>query len=216
MNNLGKIKILPVREHVAGVLRKAILIGELQEGQEITLKEIASEVGVSSMPVREAFQMLALEGLIKLRPNKGAVVLEINEKTIRDHYATRGILEGEAAALASKNSVDVSEIEGIQALAEEALAANNYNEYNKHNQAFHVAIWAAAGNAKIANMLASLWNGMSMGPRITKEDYALLSNKEHRKIATAIKNHDAAKARAAMHKHIARSMEDILKRRNNR
>jgi len=216
MNNLGKIKILPVREHVAGVLRKAILIGELQEGQEITLKEIASEVGVSSMPVREAFQMLALEGLIKLRPNKGAVVLEINEKTIRDHYATRGLLEGEAAALASKNSVDVSEIESIQALAEEALAANNYNEYNKHNQAFHVAIWAAAGNAKIANMLASLWNGMSMGPRITKEDYAILSNKEHRKIATAIKNHDAAKARAAMHKHIARSMEDILKRRNNR
>ncbi|MEA5091723.1 putative D-xylose utilization operon transcriptional repressor [bioreactor metagenome] len=216
MNNLGKIKILPVREHVAGVLRKAILIGELQEGQEITLKDIASQVGVSSMPVREAFQMLALEGLIKLRPNKGAVVLEINEKTIRDHYETRALLEGEAAALASKNSVDISEIEGIQELAEEALAANNYNEYNKHNQAFHVAIWAAADNAKIANILASLWNGMSMGPRITKEDYAILSNKEHRKIATAIKKHDADQARDAMHKHITRSMEDILKRYNNR
>ena len=216
MNNLRKIKILPVREHVAGILRKAILIGELQEGQEITLKDIASQVGVSSMPVREAFQMLALEGLIKLYPNKGAVVLEINGKTIRDHYETRALLEGEAAALASKNSVDVSEIEDIQQLAEEALAANNYNEYNKHNQAFHVAIWAAAGNAKIANILASLWNGMSMGPRITKEDYAILSNKEHRKIATAIKQHDADKAREAMHKHIARSMEDILKRQDNR
>ncbi len=216
MNNLGKIKILPVREHVAGVLRKAILTGELGEGQEITLKDIASNVGVSSMPVREAFQMLALEGLIKLRPNKGAVVLEINEKTIRDHYETRALLEGEAAALASKNSVDVSEIEGIQKLAEEALAANNYNEYNKHNQAFHVAIWTAADNAKIANILASLWNGMSMGPRITKEDYAILSNKEHRKIAEAIKNHNAARAREAMHKHIKRSMEDILKRYNNR
>jgi DNA-binding GntR family transcriptional regulator len=216
MNNLGKIKILPVREHVAGVLRKAILTGELGEGQEITLKDIASNVGVSSMPVREAFQMLALEGLIKLRPNKGAVVLEINEKTIRDHYETRALLEGEAAALASKNSVDVSEIEGIQKLAEEALAANNYNEYNKHNQAFHVAIWAAADNAKIANILASMWNGMSMGPRITKEDYAILSNKEHRKIADAIKNHNAGRAREAMHKHIKRSMEDILKRYNNR
>ena len=216
MNNLGKIKILPVREHVAGVLRKAILTGELGEGQEITLKDIASNVGVSSMPVREAFQMLALEGLIKLRPNKGAVVLEINEKTIRDHYETRALLEGEAAALASKNSVDISEIEGIQKLAEEALAANNYNEYNKHNQAFHVAIWTAADNAKMANILASLWNGMSMGPRITKEEYAILSNKEHRKIAEAIKNHDAARARKAMHKHITRSMADILKRYNNR
>ena len=80
----------------------------------------------------------------------------------------------------------------------------------------HVAIWSAADNAKIANILASLWNGMSMGPRITKEDYAILSNKEHRKIAEAIKNHDVARARKAMHKHITRSMEDILKRYNNR
>lgn len=215
MNNLGKIKILPVREHVAGVLRKAILSGELLKGQEITLVDIASKVGVSSMPVREALQMLALEGLIKLRPNKGAVVLEINEKTIRDHYETRAILEGQAAALACKKSVDISEIEGVQQLAEEALAANNYSEYNKHNQAFHVAIWTAADNAKIANILSSLWNGMSMGPKITKEDYAKLSNKEHRKIAAAIKKHDADKAKAAMHKHITRSMEDILKRYNN-
>ena len=107
MNNLGKVKLLPAREQVASILRKAILSRELQEGQEITLEGIAELVGVSTTPVREAFQILARDGLIKLRPNKGAVVQGINEKTIRDHYETRAVLEGEAAARASAEGVDL-------------------------------------------------------------------------------------------------------------
>lgn len=82
---LGKIKLLSAKEQVAAVLRKAILSRDLVEGQEITLEGIARLVGVSSMPVREAFQILAADGLIQVRPNKGAVVLEINEQTIREH-----------------------------------------------------------------------------------------------------------------------------------
>lgn len=59
-------------------------------------------VGVSSMPVREAFQILAADGLIKVRPNKGAVVLGIKEQTIREHYEIRALLESEAVAKASR------------------------------------------------------------------------------------------------------------------
>ncbi len=59
-------------------------------------------VGVSSMPVREAFQILAADGLIQVRPNKGAVVLGINEQTIREHYEIRAVLESEAVAKASR------------------------------------------------------------------------------------------------------------------
>lgn len=69
MKNIEKIKVLPVREQVASILRKAILTGDLEEGRELTLDEIATQVGVSSMPVREAFQILANDGLIKLRHN---------------------------------------------------------------------------------------------------------------------------------------------------
>lgn len=98
---LGKIKLLSAKEQVAAVLRKAILSRELVEGQEITLEGIAGMVGVSSMPVREAFQILAADGLIKVRPNKGAVVLGINEQTIREHYEIRALLESEAVAKAS-------------------------------------------------------------------------------------------------------------------
>lgn len=67
-------------------------------------------VGVSSMPVREAFQILAADGLIKVRPNKGAVVLGINEQTIREHYEIRALLESEAVAKASRPGTDISRI----------------------------------------------------------------------------------------------------------
>lgn len=106
---LGKIKLLSAKEQVAAVLRKAILSRELVEGQEITLEGIAGMVGVSSMPVREAFQILAADGLIKVRPNKGAVVLGINEQTIREHYEIRALLESEAVAKASSRT-DISRI----------------------------------------------------------------------------------------------------------
>lgn len=210
MNNLGKIKLLPAREQVASVLRKAILSRELAEGQEITLEGIASQVGVSSMPVREAFQILDADGLIKLRPNKGAVVLGINEKTIQDHYETRAVLESEAAARASKKGTDFSNIETAFILAEQALEENNYNDYSKQNQGFHMSIWEAADNDKMKTILSSLWNGLSMGHKVTEEDYAKISISEHEQILDAIKHHDTEKARDRMYRHIIRSMENIL------
>ncbi len=215
MNNLGRIKLLPAREQVASVMRKAILSRELEEGQEITLEGIASQVGVSSMPVREAFQILASDGLIKLRPNKGAVVLGINEKTIKDHYETRAILESEAAKRASLEGTDIIEIENAYDLAEQAQKENNLNDYSKQNQGFHMAIWEAADNAKIKSILSSMWNGLSIGHKVTEEDYARVSIVEHKQILDAISGHDSEKAKELMYEHIIRSMEDILTRFEN-
>ena len=212
MKNLGKIKLLPAREQVASVLRKAILSKDLKEGEELTLEGIANQLGVSSMPVREAFQILASDGLIKLRPNKGAVVLGVNEKTIRDHYETRAILESEAAAKASRKGTDISDIEYAFEMSEIARRENNYSEYSRQNQGFHMAIWEAAGNEKIKSLLSALWNGLSMGHMVTEEEYAQISIDEHRQILEAIRANNAQEARTLMYAHIIRSMENILTR----
>ncbi|MGC6176541.1 GntR family transcriptional regulator [Lacrimispora sp. 38-1] len=210
--NINKVKLLPAREQVASVLRKAILSRELQEGQEITLEEIAGEVGVSVTPVREAFQILSSDGLIKLRPNKGAVVLGVNEKTIKDHYETRAVLEGEAAARASAVGVDLSEVETAYQISERALEENNSSEYSRYNQLFHMGIWEAADNSKMKSLLSSMWNGLSMGHKVTEEDYAKISIYEHKRILDAIKAHDSERARKNMQQHIIRSMNNILTR----
>ena len=210
MIQLGKVKMLPAREQVASILRKAILSRELKEGQEITLEEIASQVGVSSMPVREAFQILATDGLIRLRPNKGAVVLGINEKTIRDHYETRAVLEAETAARCCDEGKDISAVSNSYHMALKALEDNDASEYSYHNQMFHVEIWSCAGNEKMKLILSSLWNGLSMGHKVTQEQYARISIAEHKRILEAIEARDAAEARQAMYDHIIRSMNNIL------
>lgn len=210
MRQLGRVKMLPAREQVASILRKAILSRELEEGQEITLEVIANQVGVSSMPVREAFQILATDGLIKLRPNKGAVVLGINEKTIRDHYETRALLEAEAAARCCRDGIDISLIRSSYELGERALKVNDTSEYSYYNQTFHMEIWNCAGNDKIKTILSSLWNGLSMGHKVTQEEYAMISVTEHGEILEAIEKKDPEVARRTMYAHILRSMNNIL------
>ena len=212
MISMKKIQLLPAREQVASVLREAILKRELREGEELTLEGTAEQLGVSSMPVREAFQILASDGLIRLRPNKGAIVLGVNEKTIRDHYETRALLESETAARASRPGTDIEDIVYAYETAEKALEEDDYSEYSRGNQAFHMSIWTAADNEKMKSLLSSLWNGLSMGHKVTEEDYAKISTYEHRKILDAIRDNDEEKARRRMYDHIIRSMENILTR----
>lgn len=215
MNDLKPIRMLPAREQVASALRKAILSREVKEGEELTLEGTALQLGVSATPVREAFQILSRDGLIKLRPNKGAVVLGINEKTIQDHYKTRALLEAEAAALVCQNNADLEAIQNAYSLAEQALKEHKTAEYGGFNQSFHMEIWTAGGNDKIKSLLSSLWNGLSMGFRETEEDYSKVSISEHKQILDALMERDDIKARKRMNDHIIRSMNNILTNFNN-
>ena len=207
---LPRIRLLPARERVAASLRKSILRGEIREGTVLTLAGTAKQMGVSAMPVREALQLLAGQGLVLLRPNKGAVVLGINEKYIRDHYTVRSVLESEAAALAARPGTDISGIENAYAEMQRVLAEKRYPEYKQCNESFHMAIWDAADNPKLEQLLASLWNGLSLGFLVSEEEYAGVSSREHGEIMKAFRAHDPERARAIMKAHMERSMNDVL------
>lgn len=210
MTSLKPIKLLPARERVASVLRKAILSKELGEGAIITLDGIASALEVSNTPVREAFQILAREGLIIQRPNKGAEVCGISRKFIHDHYETRAILESSCAASVCRSGADTSHIENAYESSREALSAGDSSGYSNFNQAFHFSIWEAAGNDKVKALLAEMWNGLSMGHKVTQEEYAKISIEEHSGIIAAILKRDEQRAQALMNAHIMRSLENIL------
>lgn len=198
------------KEKVAAELRKAILSRQMQEGEVLSLDSVATQLNVSAMPVREAFQILARDGLIQLRKNKGAVVLGITETYIKEHYQLRAILESSAAALAADPEADISEIESVYEEAAEALLEGNLRQYTDLNRAFHSEIWTAAGNQKMKNMISELWNGLSMGSMVSEEDYAKVSIKEHGNILKAIQKHDKEAAQKIMYDHIMRSRDDML------
>ncbi len=210
MNIMTPIKLLPARERVAAALREAIITHAIEPGEELTLKETAASLGVSITPVREAFQILSRDGLIELRLNKGAVVLGITEKRIRDHYVTRAILEREAAKAVCREGADLTLIKNAYNQADIALKNQNVLQYSNYNQAFHMEIWNACGNEKIKEILSGLWNGLSMGHKDTKESYARVSMAEHKLIMEALEARDESRAGELMEAHIMRSLANVL------
>ena len=207
MNGLKPIKMPLAKEKVAAELRKAILSRQMKEGEILSLDSVASQLNV---PVREAFQILARDGLIQLRKNKGAVVLGITETYIREHYQLRAILESAAAKLAAEPGTDIAEIEDVYQESCEALENGESQKYTDLNRAFHNEIWSAAGNGKMKKMISELWNGLSMGSMVSEGDYAKVSIKEHGRILKALQEHNVEAAEKEMYAHIMRSRDDML------
>lgn len=212
MMNLTKIQMLPAREQVASILRSSILTGGISKGQSITLDSIGEQVGMSRTPVREAFQILANEGLIELRQNRCAIVKGISEEAIKDHYEMRILLETEAfrRACANMNDHILEAIKKINKQGQRAKEAGDTEAYNIANQAFHMTIWEAAGSEKLKSFLALLWNGLSMNRLVTAQEYAAISLAEHDQMVEKLIEKDYEGACHIMREHIVRSMNSTL------
>lgn len=211
MYNLEKIELLPARERVASELRKSIIAGNIESGTVLTLEDTAKSLGVSTTPVREAFQILQGEGLIDLAHNRGAVVIGMTTKDIEDHYELRAILESAAAKLASQNRDSLDELKSIYETSVEARKNKDVQTYSDLNQSFHFAIWRASLNQKLVDTLSSLWNGLSVADRLKEEAYIDISSTEHEKILKAIIDGDGTLAYDLMYAHILRSKDSMLK-----
>ena len=209
---MESMELLPARVRITAILKKALFSGEYKSGDELSLTDIAAKLGVSRTPVREAFQALEAEGLIEPRMNKGAIVKPIDEKYITDHYEMRILLESEAAARATKNGMPDADplIEKLMDI-QKRMESLSTSEYENLNFDVHSSIWTAADNMRLYKMLANLWNGPSIGFTSPKLEHYIKSTQEHIDILTAIRNHDAKKARKVLDQHTERSMNNILK-----
>ncbi|ARU47205.1 GntR family transcriptional regulator [Sulfurospirillum diekertiae] len=212
MINLKKIQMLPAREQVASILRSSILSGGISKGQSITLDSVGEQVGMSRTPVREAFQILANEGLLELRQNRCAIVKGISEEAIKDHYEMRILLETEALRRACEHMNDetLKAIQSVNKQGQRAKDAGDTEAYNLANQAFHMTIWEAADSEKLKSFLSLLWNGLSMNRLVTAQEYAGISLADHNKIVEQLTQKDYAGACETMRQHIIYSMNSTL------
>ena len=211
---LETLELLPVRIKITSILRKAIYAGEYKSGDELSLTDVAAQLGVSRTPVREAFQVLESEGLITLRMNKGAIVNTIDRKFIRDIFEIRILLESEAARKAAETGMEEEKLNKLlERLFDlrDHLDTLNVSEYVALNQAIHQAIWQAADNHQLTNYLLELWNGPSVGHgENAAEHHYQASTFEHIAVLQAIQGRKPEEARNAMAQHIRRSMENML------
>lgn len=205
------LEMMPARVRITAILKKALLAGEYKSGQELSLTEVAQTLGVSRTPVREAFQALAAEGLIELRMNKGAIVKQMDEKFIRDHYDMRCLLESEAAARAAANGMYVSELLVKLYHLADNLSVTERTYYESLNQEIHTSIWKSADNQKLYSFLIGLWNGPSTGRADSELEHYRLSTEEHIDLLKSIREQKCEEAREIMQRHILRSRDNILK-----
>ena len=131
---------------VADIIRREILAGTLQPEQPLLERDIASELGVSRTPVREALFALQGEGLVELVPRRNARVRKITDVEIRQIYALRKVLEAHSAASAAEfaSSSDILDIETALVRQKNLPRDCSATEQATADLAFHAAIAAAA------------------------------------------------------------------------
>ena len=147
-----------LHEEVAAQLREMIVNGELVAGKKAPEADLCQRFGVSRTPMREAFKALAAEGLIRLVPNRGAIVAKISREDVAELFPIMGALEGLAGELACAR-VTNAELGRIRRSHEQMVRHYERGEiapYYRLNRAIHEAIFEAAGNVTLTAMFQTL------------------------------------------------------------
>ena len=194
-------------------VERMILAGELQPGAKLTESSVATQLGVSRGPVREAFRMLDEAGLVRSEKNRGVFVraialdeaLEIFElRAVMEMYIGRKLAETCTAAQtkALRQLVDAMDA---------AAKAGDAQSYHRINLEFHDSLLQLAGNAKFAATYRRLIKELSLIRRknLTVESMVVYT-REHRQIVKSIAARDAEAAGRAMFEHVMNSRERTL------
>jgi DNA-binding GntR family transcriptional regulator len=185
-------------DEVAGVLREAILSGALAPNMWLREAEVARELKVSRTPVRDAFRILASEGLVTINANQGAMVTPMTSDDVLELSIVRATLEGLAARLAARRAPQHCAREFAKLIPEMKRAGDERNlvELARLNFEFHVIMRDAAGNRYLKSTLTHLQNTARRfpDPTLSLPGRVEESIGEHVALADAISAGDADEA----------------------
>jgi DNA-binding GntR family transcriptional regulator len=193
----------PSGQSVYQQLLDEIRAGTLLPGDRLREIDLASRLGVSRTPVREAIRQLEADGLVTHVPRTGASLRQLDYSEVMELYEMRAVLEGTAARLAARAASEV-EIDELEALNQRLADAGTGEEAARLNRLFHATLLDAAKNRFLAKSMTSLHKAMMiLGPTtLIESDRAELADAEHRRVLAALKARDGAEAEAAMRAHI--------------
>ena len=187
-------------------LEDEILAGALKPGARLDEVSLALRFGVSRTPIREALQHLAHQGLVELRPHRGAFVVEIGPRRLVEMFEVMAELEALCARLAARRHTpaDLAQIRAALDRCVEALGSGDTDRYYYENEGFHTAIYAASHNTFLQDQAATLGRRLKPYRRLQLRiaDRMHDSYDEHEDIVAAIAAGDPDRAADAMHAHI--------------
>jgi DNA-binding FadR family transcriptional regulator len=216
-------------EQISRQLAKSIADGKHPVGQRLpSERELAQEFGVSRPTVREAIIALELDGLVDVRLGSGVYVKNrippSGAEAPKDIgpfelLEARRVIEGEICALAALR-IDDAQLKELSHLLVEMGDDNRQNEIlmsEEVDRRFHELIATSTQNSGLITAVQMLWDARSRSPQSHSMDDKSRAGgskppvEEHAAILRALKRRDPEAARAAMHAHITRVIDDMLK-----
>lgn len=204
MNTVGGPAPLNYRtktDLVADVLREEILSGALRAGEPLKQRDVASRLGVSSTPVREALQQLAAQGLVVMDPHRPPTVAMREAERLRENYFVRATLEALAVRLAVDRIGD-DELDELEVLNEQlAAAAADDPTTGELNREFHSLLVDAADLPLLSHLIRHLWAALPSGP-VARGRTPQESAGQHAELLAALRARDSDRAAQAIEDHI--------------
>ena len=204
----------PLHEEATDRLRDLIIQGRLAAGTRLNERLLTAQLGLSRTPLREAFKVLATEGMVELLPNRGAIVSQMDPVRLGESLAVMGALEALAGELACRNATD-AQINEIRALHYEMLAHHARGDlagYFKFNQAIHLKIVKYSGNAVLYNIYRQMNGNMRRArymANLSKERWDA-AVREHDEILSALGARDVKRIKALLSDHLANKLASVL------
>ena len=202
-----------LHETVTARLRDLIVEGHLAEGSRIVEKQLCERLQISRTPLREAFKVLAGEGLIELQPNRGAIVRRIEAREAKEMLAVIAALEATAGQFACENATDV-EIADIRAMHDrmlELFAKRERLPYFGLNQSIHLEIVRVGRNEVLRRLHGQLHARMKRirfrGNDIPDNWAAAVA--DHEKIMGALEARDGPRLSGLLKQHLDDSWDRL-------
>ena len=194
------------------VLRRNILNGNLAPGTRLAQTQVASQLSLSTTPVREALRRLAGEELVRIDAHRGAIVRGLDPEELKEIYELRLLLEPLGIRKAVANITD-AELAEAEALWEKMEDFSDMDAWANWNREFHAVFARACASPNLNRILQGLRDSAARYVRLSSvadPGYATTANQEHRELIEACRSRKADKAAKIEKEHLMKTLNVAL------
>ncbi|MEE3067139.1 MAG: GntR family transcriptional regulator [Actinomycetota bacterium] len=209
--------VATAKDRALEYVKTQVLTGAFPGGELISEGDVATALGMSRTPVREAFLRMEAEGLLRLYPQRGALVVPVSPDEVRSVIEARLLLEQHAArrVVGRGPAVCAAVFERLTAELQrqrETAAAGDWREFLDSDRAFHAITLEESGNAILSGFYSSLRDRqmrMIGESALREQDRVATIMREHLAIAEALRDGDLPLAQQAVQTHLASTVRAI-------
>lgn len=195
-----------LQDEVYQTLKQWLTVGKFLPGERLKIKALATDLGVSEMPVRAALQRLAAEGALQNIPNCGVTVPLLTRAQFNDILQNRMLLEGEAAERGAQqlSDADRQQLIALAVSMADAIKVNDIKAYLDANELFHLILYRACGSPLLLQLIETVW--LQVGPisnQLHGDPHVWAQmNDAHDDIVAALIRHDPAAVRRGIERDL--------------